>query len=106
MVANGFVLHAPHSIDVEIAQVLRRQVQRRHLDHARARMALDDLAVVPLRRYPHRPFLTRVWELRENLTAYDALYAALAEALDFPLVTADAHLAGAPDHEARIELWD
>lgn len=57
-------------------------------------------------RYPHEPLNDRVWELRENLTAYDATFVALAEALGVPLVTCDARLAAAPAHRARIELYD
>ena len=66
--------------------------------------ALEDLADFPIARYPHQPFLFRIWELRHNVTAYDAAYLALAEALAAPLVTRDAKLASAVGHEAQIEL--
>ena len=97
-------LHAPHLLDVEVAQVVRRYAANGEIDTERGRMALDDLADLPLRRYPHVFLLPRVWELRNNLTAYDALYVALAEALDAPLLTSDRRLAAAPGHHARIEL--
>lgn len=70
----------------------------------RAQAALNDLADLPLNRYPHDVFLFRIWELRHTLTAYDAAYLALAEALAAPLVTCDARLASAPGHRAWVEL--
>jgi predicted nucleic acid-binding protein len=97
-------LHAPHLLDVEVAQVVRRYAANGEIDTERGRMALDDLADLPLRRYPHDFLLPRVWELRHNLTAYDAMYVALAEVLDAPLLTRDRRLAAAPGHHARIEL--
>lgn len=97
-------LHAPHLIDVEIAQVIRRYAANREIDEARGREALADLADFPLRRYPHDFLLPRIWELRANITAYDATYVALAEALDAPLLTCDRRLAGAAGHLARIDL--
>ena len=97
-------LYAPHLLDVEVAQVVRRHAANREIDAARGRMALADLADFPLRRYPHDFLLPRVWELRNNLTAYDAIYVALAEVLDVPLLTRDKRLATAPGHHARIEL--
>lgn len=97
-------LHAPHLLDVEVAQVLRRYALSGEIDGSRGRAALDDLAGLPLTRYPHEPLMSRVWALRGNLTAYDAVYVALAEALDAPLLTRDQRLAGAPAHGARVEL--
>jgi predicted nucleic acid-binding protein len=97
-------LHAPHLLDVEVAQVLRRYAGNGEIDDERGRAALADLADFPLRRYPHDFLLPRVWGLRRNLTAYDAVYVALAEALDAPLLTCDRRLATAPGHQARIEL--
>jgi predicted nucleic acid-binding protein len=97
-------LHAPHLLDVEVAQVIRRYATNGEIDADRGRAALADLADFPLRRYPHDFLLPRVWELRNNLTAYDAVYVALAEALDAPLLTRDRRLAAAPGHHARIEL--
>ena len=97
-------LHAPHLLDVEVAQVLRRYTRTGELDTARGLQALEDLVDFPLTRYPHDLFLLRIWELRHNVTAYDAAYIALAEALGAPLLTRDAALASAPGNRARIEL--
>jgi predicted nucleic acid-binding protein len=97
-------LHAPHLLDVEVAQVIRRYAANREIDAERGHTALGDLADFPLHRYPHDFLLPRVWDLRNNLTAYDAVYVALAEVLDAPLLTRDKRLANAPGHHARIEL--
>jgi predicted nucleic acid-binding protein len=97
-------LHAPHLIDVEVAQVIRRFAAAGDIDGARGRAALADLANLRLSRYPHGLLLPRIWDLRHNLSAYDAAYVALAEALDAPLVTRDRRLAAAAGHGARIEL--
>jgi predicted nucleic acid-binding protein len=97
-------IHAPHLLDVEVAQVIRRYAQNGEIDSERGRMALIDLVDLPLRRYPHDFLLPRIWNLRNNLTAYDAAYVALAEALDAPLLTRDRRLAGAAGHRAQIEL--
>ena len=97
-------LHAPHLLDVEIAQVIRRYAANGKIDGERGRAALVDLADFPLHRYPHDFLLPRVWDLRNNLTAYDAVYVALAEALDAPLLTRDRRLAAAAGHHARVEL--
>jgi predicted nucleic acid-binding protein len=102
--APGQTLHAPHLIDVEVAQVIRRYARNGEITGERARLALVDLADFPLRRYPHDFLLPRIWELRNNLTAYDAAYVALAEALDSPLLTRDRRLAAAPGHRAEMEL--
>lgn len=97
-------LHAPHLIDLEVAQVLRRYATAGEIDQARGLEALADLADLPMRRYPHHLFLTRLWELRNNFTAYDAAYVALAEALDAPLLTRDRRLASAAKLYVPIEL--
>ena len=102
--AEGETLHAPHLLDVEIAQVLRRYVLAGAFGSERGGEALEDLGDLPITRYPHQPFLFRIWELRHNVTAYDAAYLTLAEALAAPLVTRDAKLASAAGHKARIEL--
>ncbi|MBM3601649.1 MAG: type II toxin-antitoxin system VapC family toxin [Alphaproteobacteria bacterium] len=97
-------LHAPHLLDVEVAQVIRRYAANGDIDSERGRDALADLADFPVRRYPHDVLLGRIWELRHNLTAYDAVYIALAEALDAPLITRDQRLAAAAGHQARVEV--
>jgi len=97
-------LHAPHLLDVEVAQVLRRYAASGAISASRAEEALQDLLDLRLRRYPHALLLRRVWELRDNLSAYDALYIALAELLDATLVTTDARMASAPGNHARVEV--
>jgi predicted nucleic acid-binding protein len=104
MFRTGETLHAPHLIDLEIAQVLRRHARRGWLTADHCRMVLDAMAEFPLSRYPHATLLPRVWALRDNLTAYDAAYVALAEMLDAPLVTRDRRLAAASGHGADVEL--
>jgi predicted nucleic acid-binding protein len=97
-------LHAPHLLDVEVAQVLRRYVREKTITEQRGEEALEDLGNLPLNRYPHDFLLPRVWELRATLTAYDAVYVALAELLDAPLLTCDGRIASAPGHYASIEV--
>jgi predicted nucleic acid-binding protein len=101
---SGLTLHVRHLLDAEVAQVLRRYTLSGDIKKARGRAALADLGAFPLVRYPHDFLLSRMWELRNNLTAYDAVYIALAEALDAPLLTRDRRLAAASEHRARIEL--
>jgi predicted nucleic acid-binding protein len=96
--------HCPHLLDVEVAQGLRRLVRTGALSAHRAAEALADLADLDLHRHPHVDLLPRAWTLRANITACDAMYVALAEAIDAPFVTCDAHLAKAPGHGATIEL--
>jgi predicted nucleic acid-binding protein len=95
--------HSPHLADVEVAQGLRRLVRTGEVSPARAAEAIADLADLDLHRHAHLDLLTRAWKLRENVTAYDAMYVALAEALDAPLVTCDRPLASTSGHRARIE---
>jgi len=101
---SGETLHAPHLLDLEVTQTLRRHEAMRPAEAARYREALDDLARVRLFRYPHNMLLPRVWALRNNLTAYDAAYVALAEMLGAVLMTRDRRLATAAGHYARIDL--
>ena len=100
----GLGLHVPHLADVEVAQALRRFVRNGELDVTSGRSALQDLRALDLERHPHEPLLDRVWALRDRLTAYDAVYVALAEALDTVLLTCDARLARAPGMGRRVEL--
>lgn len=97
-------LHAPHLLDVEVAQVLRRFAARNRLSTLRGAASLSLLDQFPLLRHPHRPLLSRIWALRHNLTAYDACYVALAEALGATLVTTDARLGAAPGVRAPVEV--
>jgi predicted nucleic acid-binding protein len=96
--------HSPHLADVEVTQGLRRLVRAGEVSADRAAEAIADLADFDLHRHPHLDLLTRAWRLRENVTAYDAMYATLAEALDAPIVTCDAPLAKSPAHRAQIEV--
>jgi len=97
-------LCAPYLLDVEVLHVLRRYERAGDVSSARGLAALDDLRELPLHRYPHEPLLPRMWNMRRNVTGYDAAYVALAEVLEVPLVTADARLASSPGHRARVEL--
>jgi predicted nucleic acid-binding protein len=98
-------LHAPHLLDVEVAHVLRRLVREGTVSANRADEAVQDLLDLRLTRYPHLLLLPRIWQLRQNLSAYDAAYVGLAEKLGASLITRDAHLAAAPGHAAKIELF-
>ncbi len=96
-------LHVPHLLDLEVLQALRRYCQKKILTTEHAAQAWGILLDLPLRRYAHWIVLPRIWQLRDHLTAYDACYVALAEALDATLLTCDHALA---DHrgQARVEL--
>jgi predicted nucleic acid-binding protein len=96
--------HVPHLADVEVTQGLRRLVRAGDVSPGRAADAIADLADLDLHRHPHIDLVTRAWKLRENVTAYDAMYIALAEALEASIVTCDAPLAKSPGHRARIEV--
>jgi predicted nucleic acid-binding protein len=104
MYARPESLHCPHLLDLEVTQGLRRWVRERRLSSDRAEAALEDLATVRIARYPHYHLLPRIWQLRHNLTAYDAAYVALAERLDATLITRDRKLSNASGHQARIEV--
>lgn len=97
-------LHAPHLLDVEVAQVLRRYVRDKAITARRGQEALEDLADMPLSRYPHDLLIPRIWELRATLTAYDAAYVALAELLDARLLTCDGKIASASGHHAVVDV--
>lgn len=101
---RGELVTAPELVDLEVISVWRRQLRAGAVDARRAALALADLAALPLRRAAHRPLLARCWELRDNLTCYDASYVALAEALDVTLVTGDGRLARAAGPRCRIEV--
>ena len=101
---DGDAFHAPHLLDVEVAQALRRLVREGDVTPGRAEEAIEDLTLFQLRRHAHVDLLGRAWELRNNITAYDAVYVALAEALDAPLVTCDGRLGATPEHAARVEV--
>jgi predicted nucleic acid-binding protein len=103
--APSEVLHAPHLIDVEVMQVLRRYSMAKSLTSVRVRQAFEDYMNIPLERFPHDVLLPRIWELRRNLTAYDAAYVALAEALDAPLITCDRAIGSAKGHRADVLLF-
>lgn len=98
-------VHAPHLIDVEVVHALRRLVRIRHVSEDRAADIRTDFAELAIVRYPHQPLADRMWELRNNLSAYDAAFVALSEMLGVPLVTCDGRLAGSSGHQARIELY-
>lgn len=100
---DGEAFHAPHLVDVEVTQGLRRLVRAGEVSAPRAAEALEDLSDLDLHRHAHLALVTRAWQLRENVTAYDAMYVALAEALDATMVTCDAPLAKAAGRHARIE---
>jgi len=98
------MVHAPHLLDVEVASAMRRAVMKGIITQKRAEVALGDLRDMLIARYWHTPLLTRIWELRQNLTAYDACYLALAEALNATLLTCDAALASARLHRGVVEV--
>jgi predicted nucleic acid-binding protein len=100
----GETLHAPHLLDIEVTQVLRRFVLKGNLAEERASLALHDLLDMDLTRYPHDVLLGRVWQFHEHVSAYDAVYLALAEALGARLVTTDARLSRARGHDATIDF--
>jgi predicted nucleic acid-binding protein len=97
-------LHAPHLVDVEVVQGLRRLVRTGDVSPGRAEEAIADLTDLDLHRHTHLDLLGRAWKLRDNISAYDAMYVALAEAIDAPIVTCDSPLANAPGSRARIEV--
>ena len=101
---RGHALVAPELIDLEVASVWRRQVVAGQLEVRRADFAVADLLALPLQRIPHRQLVTRCWELRKNLTPYDAAYVALAELLGVVLVTGDKRLSRSSGLRCRVEV--
>jgi len=103
--AHRETLHTVHLLDVEVTQVLRRLVREGSLTPKRAEEAIEDLAALRIARYAPALLLQRIWRLRQNLSAYDAAYVALAEELQAPLITRDQRIAAAPGHKAVVEIF-
>jgi len=103
--SHNQLLAAPHLIDLEVAQVLRRLTREGSISARRAEEAIQDLKDLRIHRYPHFVLLSRLWQLRDNLSAYDAAYVSLAEALNATLITRDARLASTPGHKTRVEVF-
>lgn len=99
-------LHAPHLVDVELLSAVRSLFRRDRVTSARADAARGDFVALAITRHPHLPLMERMWQLRHNLSAYDASYVALAEALEVPLVTVDARISRAPELRTVIEVFD
>ncbi|HKO05252.1 MAG TPA: type II toxin-antitoxin system VapC family toxin [Candidatus Acidoferrales bacterium] len=98
------VVHAPHLLDVELLHVLRRCEAEGTIRPPRAQEALQDFLDLPITRHSHEHLFWRIWDLRDNLAAYDAAYVALAESLGATLLTCDAKIAAAPGHCATVQL--
>lgn len=103
--ARQDTLHTVHLLDVEFAHVLRRLVREGTLTAKRAEEAIEDVTALRITRYAPVLLLERIWRLRQNLSAYDAVYVALAEKLHAPLITRDQRLAAAPGHTAAVEVF-
>ena len=101
---DDVTLHAPQLLPLEVVQVLRRLTSSGSISARRGRTVLDDLGELGVEYYDHDVLVPRLWQLRSNLTAYDAAYVALAEALAAPLLTFDERLANAPGNRAHVEL--
>jgi predicted nucleic acid-binding protein len=101
---RGEAVVAPHLVDVEVVSGLRSNVRTGVITGGRAEAAIDDLTRVAIDRIPHRQLLSRAWARRANVTAYDAVYVALAELLEVTLVTADARLASAAGVNCEVEV--
>jgi|SRR4051794_3254837 predicted nucleic acid-binding protein len=103
--SHNEALYAPHLLDVEVTQVLRRLLLQKQILNSRADEAIDDLMDLRIHRYAHLVLLPRVWQLRHNFSAYDAAYLVLAEQLRAPLITRDRKLASASGHAATVEVF-
>ncbi len=101
----GQSLHVPHVMDLEVLHALRRQTLLGTISSRRSAESIEDLKNLAFVRYPHATLVDRIWSLKDNLTAYDAAYVALAEALDAPLVTMDARLSQAPGIRAAVDVY-
>jgi predicted nucleic acid-binding protein len=101
---RGERLSAPHLIDIEVTSAWRRLVALGHMDDRRSRLARQDLIQLDMDRVSHRPLLERCWQLKDDLTIYDAAYVALAELLGVNLVTADTRIRDAPGLRCPIEV--
>jgi predicted nucleic acid-binding protein len=101
---SGETIAAPHILDLEVAQVLRRFLIAGELTAARAREAIEDHLALGIARYPHDGLLERIWQLRANCTAYDAAYIALAEAIDAAVITCDRRLSAVPGIRTTVEV--
>jgi len=106
MFAPDEMVYAPELLYVEVTQSLKRSVLLRHMAAVRAEQAIADLLDLQVNHFPHALVLNRVWELRNSLSAYDAMYVAIAETLEAPLLTCDGGIASAHGHRARIELFE
>jgi predicted nucleic acid-binding protein len=105
MERHDHLISAPHLIDLEVLSVLRKKVSAKEMSTLRAEQAIADLGDLPVARYPHEPFAARIWELRTNLTPYDAAYVALAEAFaDAELLTADRRFARAARRRSGVSV--
>lgn len=103
--SRGESLHAPHLLDLEVVQVLRRLVRETAVSAQRADQAIQDLMSLRVTRYPHFVFLPHIWRLRNNFSAYDAAYVALTEKLGATLITRDARLASVSAPRISIETF-
>jgi predicted nucleic acid-binding protein len=103
-IRTASLVHAPHLMDAEVTSALRRQVLQGRIDQITARRAIRRLAAMRVKLWPHQPLLGRAFALRHQLSAYDAIYVAMAEATGATLVTRDERLARATGHRARVEV--
>jgi predicted nucleic acid-binding protein len=103
VLAGNEQVHGPGLLDIEVCQAVRRLLRKGELSPDRAAQAIDDLEDLPVTRHAHEGLIARIWSLRANMTAYDAAYVALAEALEAPLITCDVRLARAHGHHAKVQ---